>query len=98
MGCQNGTSGTSSSHSLKDVKTDHGRAISRIVRGVRPAVQRPKSPKKTTAQEKSAHWWKAIPAMVVVQDGSISSIRSRNGIVATDIQSTTASRPIRVAV
>ena len=35
--------------------------------------------------------------MITAHDGSLLSIPSRNGMVATTIQSTTASRPIRAA-
>ena len=61
------------------------------------AVQRPNAPKNTNAHEKSAHWWNAMPIAMADQDGSTCSAQSRAGIAATDIQSTAASRPRRVA-
>jgi hypothetical protein len=54
-------------------------------------------PKKNRAQEKSAHWWKAIPMAMAAVEGSELSAQSRAGMAATDIQSTAASRPMRAA-
>jgi hypothetical protein len=58
---------------------------------------RARTPKKNKAQEKSAHWWKAIPMAMAAADGSKLRAQSRARIAATDIQSTAASRPMRAA-
>jgi hypothetical protein len=55
-------------------------------------------PKKKRAQEKSAHWWKAIPMAMAAPEGSELNAQSLTGMAATDIQSTAASRPMRAAV
>ncbi|MGY4596132.1 antitoxin (DNA-binding transcriptional repressor) of toxin-antitoxin stability system [Bradyrhizobium sp. GM22.5] len=82
---------------MLDENTAQGSASSRIVSGRRSAVQRPSTPKNTSAQEKSAHWWKAIPARIALHDGSALIAQSRAGMAATVIQSTAASRPMRAA-
>src|SRR4051794_21352451 len=82
---------------MLDENTAQGRASSRIVSGRRSAVQRPSTPKNTSAQEKSAHWWNAIPMKTAPHEGSMLMAQSRAGIVATVIQSTAASRPMRAA-
>ena len=54
-------SGTSTNHSVAEVRTAQGRPISRIGQGRSPAVHRPSRPKKAMAQEQSAQWWNRMP-------------------------------------
>jgi hypothetical protein len=61
------------------------------------AVHFPRTPKKISGQEESAHWWNAMPTATAPIDRSAVKAQSRAGIAATDIQSTSASRPILAA-
>lgn len=54
MGCQNGTSGTSTNHSDAEMKIAQGSATSASMIGCSRAVHRPMMPKKNSGQEKSA--------------------------------------------
>ncbi len=56
IGWRNGSQGTRNSHSDAEVAIDQGRATAAIWPGLSRAVQRPNTPKNTSAQEKSAHW------------------------------------------
>ena len=56
IGCQNGNKGTSTNHSSDEVRMAQGTAATASQAGPRVAVHLPKTPKKTSAQEKSAHW------------------------------------------
>ena len=56
IGCQNGNSGTRMIHSSAEVRNAHGTAAMASEAGLRLAVHFPNTPKKTSAQEKSAHW------------------------------------------
>lgn len=67
-----------------------GSATSARVAGCSRAVHLPMMPKKNSAQEKSAHWWNAIPIAMAEAEGSELNAQSRAGMAATDIQSTAA--------
>jgi len=56
IGCQNGNNGTSMNHSSAELRIAHGMAAMASEAGLRLAVHFPSTPKKTSAQEKSAHW------------------------------------------
>src|ERR1700709_492986 len=56
IGCQNGNSGPSTNHSSEEVRMAQGKAATASHAGPRQAVHFPSTPKKTSAQDKSAHW------------------------------------------
>src|SRR5215213_4571599 len=97
IGCQNGNKGTRTNHSSAEVSIAHGIATTASQAGCRSAVHFPSTPKNTSAQEMSAHWWNAIPMATAPADGSALRAQSRAGMAATDIQSTAASRPTLAA-